>query len=292
MSEPRSAPVVVGVDGSAESEVALDWGIEEARRRGAPLRVVSAFTWHSGYPWLAMRRATPAPLGNEARGEAQQIVDASVATVRRSAPALPVTGATFEGHPVQILAQESEHAAVVVIGSRGRGALGSMLAGSTGAGLAAHLRGPLIVVRGPAGEPAEDGGVVVGVDGSAAGDAALEFGFEHADRYGVPLRAVHCWRPDLLAALERRVEPPAPERIEQWLGDATAQWEQKYPHVRVIRTTRRDTPVTGLLAESAGQQLLVVGTRGHVAGLDTMLGSTAQGVLHHATCPVGFVPAG
>ena len=48
----------------------------------------------------------------------------------------------------------------------------------------------------------------------------------------------------------------------------------------------RDHPVAGLVSAATGQELLVVGRRGAHPRADALLGSVAQGVLHHATCPV------
>jgi len=48
--------------------------------------------------------------------------------------------------------------------------------------------------------------------------------------------------------------------------------------------------VSGLVAESMAQRLLVVGTRSRHPVAGTLLGSVAQGVLHHATCPVAVIP--
>ena len=50
-----------------------------------------------------------------------------------------------------------------------------------------------------------------------------------------------------------------------------------------------DHPGAGLVAEGHGAHLLVVGTHGGHALTGTLLGSTSQAVLHHATCPVAVV---
>ena len=132
--------------------------------------------------------------------------------------------------------------------------------------------------------------MVVGVDATPASQAVLEFGFEYASRRQVPLRAVLCWHPDLLASMLWRPEPPAPARAEAWLAETLAGWREKYPDVAVRGGVVRDHPGAALAAESASAQLLVVGNRGRHAMAGTLLGSVSQAVLHHATCPVAVVP--
>ena len=87
-----------------------------------------------------------------------------------------------------------------------------------------------------------------------------------------------------------RPEQPVPPRAELWLAETIAGWQEKYPDVAVRSAVIRDHPVSGLVAESMAQRLLVVGNRGQHPFADTLLGSIAQGVLHHATCPVAVIP--
>ncbi|HET6210605.1 MAG TPA: universal stress protein, partial [Jatrophihabitans sp.] len=128
------------------------------------------------------------------------------------------------------------------------------------------------------------------VDGTAASEAVLRFGFEHADRHGTPLRAVLCVHPDLLASMLWRPEPPAPERAQAWLSESLAGWRTDFPDVVVHPEVTREHPVDGLISASFGQHLLVVGSHGRHALAGTLLGSVSQGVLHHASCPVAVVP--
>jgi nucleotide-binding universal stress UspA family protein len=210
---------------------------------------------------------------------------------RGIAPELEVTGEVVDGHAADVLTDRSTGAAGVVVGSRQLKALGSALLGSVGAGLAARAHCPVVVVRGPAGLAAEHPAVVVGIDGTDAAEPALAFGFDHASRHGVPLRAVMCWRPDPLASMQWRAEPPAPERAQEWLSETVAAWQQRYPDVPASGGVIRDHPVAGLVAQSAAQQLLVVRSRARGAVTGSLLGSVTQGVLHHATCPVAVLPA-
>jgi nucleotide-binding universal stress UspA family protein len=225
------------------------------------------------------------------QSSAENLLTHTIVAANSLAPDVEVTGEAVDGSAAQILIDASAHATLLVLGSRRLKALGSALLGSVGTGVAARACCPVVVVRGPAGLTAERAAVVVGVDGTDAAEPALEFGFDHASRHHVPLRAVLCWRPDVLAAMQWRPEPPAPDRAEQWLSEALAGWLERYPDVPARGVVVRDHPVTGLVAASHAQRLLVVRSRTRHALAGTLLGSVSQGVLHHATCPVAVIPA-
>lgn len=283
--------IVVGVDESPGSEVAVRWALDEARTRRAAVRLVCAYRWALTYRWDGMYAGVTDPEVQQMRQAADALVTKAIDEAAGAAPDIEVTGTAIEGTAAQVLIDESEHAALVVLGSRHLKALGSALLGSVGAGVAARAFCPVVVVRGPAGLAAERAAVVVGVDGTDAAEPALEFGFDHASRHRVPLRAVLCWRADPLAAMQWRPEPPVPARAELWLSETLAGWRERYPDVQTRGVVIRNHPVAGLVAESDAQHLLVVRSRTRNALAGTLLGSVSQGVLHHATCPVAVIPA-
>ena len=196
------------------------------------------------------------------------------------------------GFPVQVLREESERATLLVVGGRGTGGVLGLLLGSVAMSLAGHAACPVVVVR----EPAESSRilpVVVGVDGSPYGEAAVAFAYEAASLRGAPLVAVHTWS-DLL--FDSRVAPVLDwEAIEtgerEVLAERLAGWSEKFPDVPVRRVVYRDRPAHSLLEEAAHAQLLVVGShgRGQLGGL--VLGSVSHAVLHRAPCPVAVVRA-
>jgi len=58
-----------------------------------------------------------------------------------------------------------------------------------------------------------------------------------------------------------------------------------------VRTVQRlGDPVTEILARARGASFVVMGSHGHGAMYDLLVGSTAQGVLRKAPCPVLIVP--
>jgi len=99
-----------------------------------------------------------------------------------------------------------------------------------------------------------------------------------------------CWHHDALAAAQWRNEPPAPESATRLLAESLAGWREHYPDVPVHAGVQRGRPIAGLVAAATAQALLVVGREPHRVSHGAILGSVAQGVLHHATCPVAVVP--
>ena len=283
----RHSPVVVGID-VVNNNAALHWAVKAAEGRHLGLHVVHAYGAAAVNPW--------APPGFEhdeiemLRRGAHEVIDKTVGQVHVMSPDLVVTAAVVEGDARRVLIEETITAPITVLGSRHLASMGATLLGSVGCGVAAGAEGPVVVVRGPAGDPDEGAGVVVGIDASDSAEDVLQFGFEHASTHGSSLSAVMCWRPDPLATMRWRPEQPVPPRAEMWLAETIAGWQEKFPEVEVRSAVVRDHPVSGLVAESMAQRLLVVGTRSRHPVAGTLLGSVAQGVLHHATCPVAVIP--
>jgi len=288
----KTTAIIVGVDGSAGSQLALRWTLADAALGSEPVKLVCCYRRPMMLSWEGIDPGDVDREADAAQQFAQEAVEKALELARELAPQIDVSGEAVYGHAADVLADESKSASQVVVGSRQLKGLGSALLGSVGAGLAARAVCPVVVVRGPSGLAAEHPAVVVGIDGSEAAGPALEFGFDHASRHGVPLRAVMCWRPDPLATMRWRAEAPVPERAHEWLSETLAPWQQRYPDVAASGAVIREHPVAGLVEQSAAQHLLVLRSRAHGAVRGTLLGSVTQGVLHHATAPVAVIPAG
>ncbi|MEV6979654.1 universal stress protein [Sphaerisporangium sp. NPDC051017] len=273
--ERTGKPIVVGVDGSESSLAAAWWAAEDALRRGAAIRLV-----HVREP---RPETSPPHLCDE-------VLDRAVEAIRRRSPAIPVTPFLATGEVVGTLRQESENAVETVIGSRGTGGFAGLILGSVGLGLAGHAADPVVVVRRPA--PAIFGEIVVGVDGSAHSEAALEYAFEQARLRPAKLHAVYTWPMPMLspyaAGYTDVVEGGFAEGSRRaW--EFVAPWRDKYPDVEFQTTTVCGYPVSVLTDVSRTADLLVVGSRGLGAVGSALLGSVSHGVLHHAHCPVAIV---
>ena len=278
--------ILVGLGTDPEVTAELDWAAAEAQARGVRLQIVRAYHVTEVRPWTAELDHT---LVEDLRQTSEHRLQHAVGYLREKWPEVEVDIEVVDGVPSEVLVDRSAAAVLTVVGSRQLGALGAAALGSVSTVVAAAGHGPVVVVARPGAAPGAPGVVVVGVDGSQHQDEVLEFAFDYATRHGRPLHAVYCWRPDVLVTSQWRAAQPAPERASRWLAEMTAGWQEKYPDVELHRGVVRDHPVAGLVAASAGEDLLVVGSRSRHARIATLLGSVSQGVLHHATVPVAVV---
>jgi nucleotide-binding universal stress UspA family protein len=135
--------IVVGVDGSDEGAAALAFAIEEAELRTLPLRVVCAWSIPAiEYPGGAV---VPTPdLVENAEEHANTVLREAAAAVGRrvAVEAVAVPGAASE-----VLVEQAQGATLLVVGSRGHGAVASLLLGSVSTALAHHAPCPLTIVR-------------------------------------------------------------------------------------------------------------------------------------------------
>jgi nucleotide-binding universal stress UspA family protein len=218
-----------------------------------------------------------------------------LAEAAKEVQGVPVETVLVEASPVVTLVKESRAAAVVVLGSRGLGGFSGLIIGSTAVQLTGRAQCPVVVVRDKRPEDHQDDGpVVVGVDGTPVGEAAIAYAFAQASACGAELVAVHAWS-DLImdAAYTGNAAAidfgPLQQRSEALLAERLAGWQEKYPDVHVTREVVRDRPTRALLERGERARLLVVGTRGRGGFRGLLLGSTSQHLLHHAACPVAVI---
>ncbi|KRD45291.1 hypothetical protein ASE38_15090 [Cellulomonas sp. Root930] len=289
-----SRAIVVGYDGSAHAADALTWAAREAARARLPLRIVYvARTVVDGY----VVSDRPLDLSTQVGG---QVLADAVERVHAVAPAIELATQVDERESVAAaLTDASEHAHLLVVGSRGRGGVAGLLLGSVSVTVVAHAHCPVVVVRrhAEAAAPSSPRPIVVGVDGSATSARAVDVAFDQASRRGAPLVAVHAWE---LPSVIGPVPPWMPEEVEELrvaervvLSESLAGHAERYPDVQVRAIVRRGAPAYVVLTAADDAELLVVGSRGRGGFRGLLLGSVSQTVLHHATCPVMVVhPAG
>ena len=134
--------------------------------------------------------------------------------------------------------------------------------------------------------------IVCGTDGSAAGQRALEWAMDEAIRRNCKLRVVSVWAWDGLEAIGAASSPAAAQsHAKQIQDDAIARVLADTDNPpEVERVLLRGVPSEGLCTSALDAELLVLGSHGHGAVHDTLVGSTSLRAIHHASCPVVILP--
>ncbi|KUL23495.1 universal stress protein [Actinoplanes awajinensis] len=243
--------VLVGVDDSPISSIAVDHAAIEAELHGWALRLVN------------VRRT-----GADEAGESllRRLTD----RVHASAPAVVVSSRLAVGaHPAQLLLAAAGDADLLVVGHR-HGATSTALGRSVADRVGRHHAGPVLVVRMPGWPAGPEFGarpLVVAVDGSAPARAAAEFAYAEARVRGCDVTQLHIVgdRMDLARRLEDR------------------------DGVRVHHRIMSGDPASALLAESARAAAVVIGRSRHEVIVPTLLGPAAHLLPQRALCPVFLV---
>jgi nucleotide-binding universal stress UspA family protein len=146
--EDRSRPVVVGVDGSPVSESALAFAFDAASVRGVPL--VAVHTW-----WELFVDETMAPMLDWPAIEAKEgeVLAERLAGWGEKYPDVRVQRMITRDRPAHTLIKQSQTAQLVVVGSRGRGAMAARLLGSVSHAVLHRAHCSVAVVPAPVGEP-------------------------------------------------------------------------------------------------------------------------------------------
>lgn len=283
-----SAEIVAGVSDGRNGFVELDWAAREAQLRGDTLRLVRAY--HHGtkmYPWESR---VDAMITEDLRDHAQRRVEIALDHLKAAWPDVPVEISLVDGPAADVLIGYTATAALTVVGSRQLSALGATVIGSVSSAVTALANGPIVVAGASCGSLPANGFVVVGLDGLGNTDEVLGFAFDYAALHERDIHVLACIRHPLrrpggaghTADAELR-------RARAWLADTVGPWQNKYGGIDVRLSASPDEPVTALAAAAYGQEIVVLG--GHRARVRStaMIGSTRQGVLHHATCPVAVV---
>ncbi|MFC9287650.1 universal stress protein [Streptomyces sp. NPDC057052] len=287
-----TGPITAGVDGTEESLAALAWAAREAVRRDLALRVVHAWRFQ---PDAAAEVADRDAQRDWVRAAVRKAVD----EVSGRHAGLRVTDDVLEGEPADTLVAAAAEAELLVLGSRGHGAVVGFLLGSVGQQVIAEARRPVVLVRAGDKASSEVAGheIVVGQHGSPEDSApTLRFAFETAAARGASVRAVRAWTlPPVFsyspASLKLLDDAGGLEPYEKKaLADALAPWRERFPGVPVVEHVEIGSAGQVLLSVSGRAQLVVVGRRARRTAVGARIGSVAHGVLHHADCPVAVVP--
>jgi nucleotide-binding universal stress UspA family protein len=136
--------VVVGVDGSELSTLAVDFAFAHAALHRLGVTAVNVYS-----PRILTAPGQAWPLADDAGSlqDRTRLLSEALAGYRAGYPDVPVRHKIVVGRPAEVLAAESADAALTVLGSRGRGGFTGLLLGSTSQAALHHATGPVAVVR-------------------------------------------------------------------------------------------------------------------------------------------------
>ena len=304
-----SRRIVVGIDGSPNSDHALQWAVADARSRQADLEVV--LVWDVGWlnsPHGALGALDVADSYEQLGLVAAARVDAAIAALRENVDTdgVYIAGHEARGPVVQTLLGQASDADELIVGRRGLSRLSRIFMGSVSTGVARAATIPVTIIPdqervAQQRDNAADGSeldetprVVVGVDGSEASIAAIQFAADHARRHNLPLHAVTAWQFASTGALPESQGwiPPIDDyetHARKILDQSIRKADVDAPDDRVVRQVLRGTPARAILRAAAGATHLVLGSRGLGGFERLMLGSVSSQLVEHAPCPVTVV---
>lgn len=289
--------VLLALDGSPSSDAAC--------------QLVGSLTWPEGSVIEAIGvvepvtevlapLVVPAPVGSvdrETSREIEAILDGAVALLAK--PTLIVRRTVLVGRPGTLIVDTARdlRAELVVVGSRGRGPLTSMLLGSVSAEVVDHAPCPVMVVRRPVVEA-----LLVAVDGSPSAHAAVTYLAANRIFAGHPVEVLSVAPGNALAGAfplatvaDVTSEPVDEERLElrrrAEAVAASAAQELRHDGYHARWSISAGNPAHEIIeaAASFGSGLVVMGSRGRTGLTRLVLGSVARNVLLHTTASVLIV---
>ncbi len=288
MTTPMAPPgIVVGVDGSPASRVAVDWAARDAALRNVGLTLV-----HVANGMVAPWSQTPLPTGfgdwQQKRG--REFIDDAVGIVQaatKGSDPIRVKTEMYYSAAVPTLVDMSKGAEMVVVGRRAGGAFGGPL-GSVSNALVHHAHCPVAVIHDedplmphPAQAP-----VLVGIDGSPASELATAIAFDEASHRHVDLVALHAWSDTGAIDFPGMDWSTMKSSEDAVLAERLAGWHERYPDVSVHRLVVCDRPARQLIEQAQEAQLIVVGSHGRGGFAGMLLGSVSVAVVQAARMPV------
>jgi nucleotide-binding universal stress UspA family protein len=278
-------PVVAGVDGSEGSLRAVEWAALEARRHGAPLRIVSV---PALLPHVSADGPVPETVADLLYRQSRRALAEAVARANEIAAGQCVDAELLTGPPAVTVAQSGSGAVMLVVGARGSGGFAAMILGSVSRYTAMQAPCPVVVVREETSAVHRE--VVIGIRDPRDADATLAYAFDEAELRHAALTAVHS-----CSWLHADTGSPADtERIAAQadldLTEALRPWRDKYPAVPVWQDVVHDHPAHVLASYSARADLVVIGRHDERHWAHPAVGGIQHALLGHARGPVAIVP--
>jgi nucleotide-binding universal stress UspA family protein len=285
--------ILVGIDGSPESDAAIRWATDEAAMRDETLTLM-----HVVAPIIATWPIIPISIGMTEWQEehARLVLERGQNIAKETAGESRLLQIRTELRYTDIataLVDASREARMTVVGGRGLSALGRIVLGSVSSNLLRHVHGPVAVVHADGRSASEKGWpIVLGIDGSPASEDATALAFDEASRRGVDLVALHAWADSPSATLLGIDWGQYEEEGHEVLAERLAGWQEKYTDVHVRRRLVVDQPARRILDETREAQLVIVGSHGRGGFAGMLLGSVSSTVAQSAEVPTIVVRGG
>ena len=284
-----STPVVLATEGTTASDGALRYAVQQARIRGAELRILHVMPMATPVPPL--RPVEPADLEPYARN----VLTLASERARGLAPGLAVSTMLAHGSRVRAVVDGSADAQLVVVGRESAHGLERVLTGATTAGVASTARCPVVVVpcdwRPRSGAEGRSS-VVVGIRKPDDASHLMAAAYEQASMLHATITVVHAWElPDpYLDGIEGQTRSDEWHSLgQQVLDRALGTWRDQHPHLSIETRVVHGHPASVLVAAAKAADLLVV-RRAHEHRPFDHLGGTVRAVLLASPAPVEVVP--
>jgi nucleotide-binding universal stress UspA family protein len=280
--------ILIGVDDSEGAAVALRWAVgllEAEAARGNQPDVVAVAAW------------TSPPLDLVGMVDGRLLEQASVDVLDRILAGVPgaerFERVVLPGPPAEVVIDEADRRDVdlIVLGSRGRGALAQLLLGSVSRAVASRADRPVAIV--PPSASWSGGPTVVGYDGSPGAVAALEWAVAATDG---PIVVVSAWHLPTDAIYDPgsidvgAFESQVRDRLDRAVAAVDARFSDDDVASRVEAVVQRDDPRLALVEQAKVGSQTVLGARAHRGLRGLLLGSTVDYVASHADQAVVIVP--
>ena len=279
--------ILVGVDGTARGNRAVEWAARRALRTSSKLTLLTAVGLDSAKAFGANTDAI------------RETVEAALSSLRdkvvEQCKGLEVDWIIHDDGILEALVDASEGYDMVVLGSHQNAKIGEMLTGTKGLRLSISASVPTVVVPESWDYNDQGNGIVVGVGPDDFDEGAISFGVNEALATGQFLELVSAW--GLPAGLSRPAEAmggglgPVGEQFQRKIDAHIDRIKAEHPDLEVSgRTIEGSSPSKVLIAHGGKRRLLVMGTHARSALGRAIFGSVTHDVLLNPNIPTVVVP--
>lgn len=293
---PMMKLIQVLLDGSDFAEQALPMALGIAQRDHAELELVHVYEWLPPYHVSGASPFDPA-LDIQLRKDRASYLEAIADRVRKGTD-IPVRSTVLDGPVRETLAKHIAElgADLVVMTTHGRGGLSRAWLGSVASDLVRHSSAPLLLLRptpsGSRSQPAQPfAHVLIPLDGSPAGEEAIEHALTVAGDQGVQYLLLHVLEPIFYigdpASFAYPDEVVLEQAAEAYLGGVADRIRARgfAVETRVLRYPQAARAILKCVEENP-VDLIAMETHGRSGAARLLMGSVADKVVRSSPVPV------